>query len=141
MKLTKDILVEALDAGMTADEIIDLLNDAVDVCEANARLAKLKSLAEAVTAYIGPDHGFWNDNDPYDVAAAVATGLDSIVASMPVVNCTEHKCSCGDSCSCDDKIMAKMVIVDENGNKKVTDMTADEANEVLAGFLESLGLR
>ena len=137
MKLTRDVLVDALDAGMTADEIIDLLNDAVDVCEANARLAKLKPLAEAVTAYIGPDHDFWNDNDPYDVASAVAAGLDSIVASMPVVNCTEHKCNCGEDCSCDEKIVAKAIIRDENGTN-VRELTPEEVDAILGKWLRSL---
>ena len=137
MKLTRDVLVEALDAGMTADEIIDLLNDAVDVCESNARLAKLKPLAEAVTAYIGPDHGFWNENDPYDVASAVAVGLDSIVASMPVVNCTEHKCSCGEDCSCDEKIVAKVITRDANGTN-IRELSSEEVDAIFDKWLRAL---
>ena len=137
MKLTRDVLVEALDAGMTADEIIDLLNDAVDVCESNARLAKLKPLAEAVTAYLGPDHAFWNDNDPYDVASAVAVGLDSIVASMPVVNCTEHKCSCGEDCSHDEKIVAKVIARDANGTN-IRELSSEEVDAIFDKWLRAL---
>ena len=39
------------------------------------------------------------------------------------------------------KIVGKIKSYDENGKSVVRDITADEANEVLAGFLGSLGLR
>jgi hypothetical protein len=73
--------------------------------------------------------------DPYDALDSVMYVLDELmVMDSPVANATKEKCSCGEDCSCAEKNVAKMVIVDKNG-KTERELTAEEADAVLKDFL------
>lgn len=140
MVITKEMLIKALRSGMTADDFRELMDAAVnDIKHEDVRR---KALMDGMMAYVGRDHKLWTDVDPWDVLETLEDVLTDLMDdTCDVDNCTEQNCSCEDSCSCEPKIVGKIKSYDENGKSVVRDITADEANEVLAGFLGSLGLR
>ena len=127
--------------GVTPETLATLLANAVTAYEAEvaaaADKARFDELKAAVIKYIGADNDCWNVLDPVKVTEAVTEALDVVVSGLPVVNCTEHKCSCGEDCSCDDKIVAKMVMKDKNGTT-VKELTQDEINDILDSWLSYL---
>ena len=140
MVITKEMLIKALRSGMTADDFRELMDAAIsDIDKEDIRR---KALMDGMMAYVGRDHKLWTDVDPWDVLETLEDVLTDLMDdTCDVDNCTEQNCSCEDSCSCEPKIVGKIKSYDENGKSVVRDITADEANEVLAGFLGSLGLR
>ena len=140
MVITKEMLIKALRSGMTADDFRELMDAAIsDIDKEDVRR---KALMDGMMAYVGRDHKLWTDVDPWDVLETLEDVLTDLMDdTCDVDNCTEQNCSCEDSCSCEPKIVGKIKSYDENGKSVVRDITADEANEVLAGFLGSLGLR
>lgn len=140
MVITKEMLIKALRSGMTADDFRELVDAAIsDIDKEDIRR---KALMDGMMAYVGRDHKLWTDVDPWDVLETLEDVLTDLMDdTCDVDNCTEQNCSCEDSCSCEPKIVGKIKSYDENGKSVVRDITADEANEVLAGFLGSLGLR
>ena len=140
MVITKEMLIKALKSGMTADDFRELVEAAVnDIKHEDVRR---KALMDGMMAYVGRDHKLWTAVDPWDVLETLEDVLTDLMDdTCDVDNCTEQNCSCEDSCLCEPKIVGKIKSYDENGKSVVRDITADEANEVLAGFLGSLGLR
>ena len=140
MVITKEMLIKAIRSGMTADDFRELVDAAIsDIDKEDIRR---KALMDGMMAYVGRDHKLWTDVDPWDVLETLEDVLTDLMDdTCDVDNCTEQNCSCEDSCSCEPKIVGKIKSYDENGKSVVRDITADEANEVLAGFLGSLGLR
>ena len=140
MVITKEMLIKALRSGMTADDFRELMDAAIsDIDKEDIRR---KALMDGMMAYVGRDHKLWTAVDPWDVLETLEDVLTDLMDdTCDVDNCTEQNCSCEDSCSCEPKIVGKIKSYDENGKSVVRDITADEANEVLAGFLGSLGLR
>ena len=143
MVITKDMLIDAIKEGISLDDICILFNEALDTVEFERENdLKRKALMDGMMAYVGRDHKLWTDVDPWDVLETLEDVLTDLMDdTCDVDNCTEQNCSCEDSCSCEPKIVGKIKSFDENGKSVVRDITADEANEVLAGFLGSLGLR
>ena len=143
MVITKDMLIDAIKEGISLDDICILFNEALDTVEFERENdLKRKALMDGMMAYVGRDHKLWTAVDPWDVLETLEDVLTDLMDdTCEVNNCTEQNCSCEDSCSCEPKIVGKIKSYDENGKSVVRDITADEANEVLAGFLGSLGLR
>ena len=143
MVITKDMLIDAIKEGISLDDICILFNEALDTIRFERENdPKRKALMDGMMAYVGPDHKLWTAVDPWDVLETLEDVLTDLMDdTCDVDNCTEQNCSCEDSCSCEPKIVGKIKSFDENGKSVVRDITADEANEVLAGFLGSLGLR
>ena len=140
MVITKEMLIKALRSGMTADDFRELVDAAIsDIDKEDIRR---KALMDGMMAYVGRDHELWTAVDPWDVLETLEDVLTDLMDdTCDVDNCTEQNCSCEDSCSCEPKIVGKIKSYDEKGNPLIRDITADEASEVLAGFLGSLGLR
>ena len=150
MVITKDMLIDAIKEGVSLDDICVLFNEALDTIVIERQNdPKRKALMDGMMAYMGRDHELWNEMDPWDALEVLEDVLaEMVVCNCPLANCTEQECNCAADCSCDEKIEAKSPKVigkiksyDEKGNPLVRDITADEASEVLAGFLGSLGLR
>ena len=140
MVITKEMLIKALRSGMTADDFRELMDAAIS--DFDNEDVRRKALMDGMMAYVGRDHKLWTAVDPWDVLETLEDVLTDLMDdTCDVDNCTEQNCSCEDSCSCEPKIVGKIKSYDENGKSVVRDITADEANEVLAGFLGSLGLR
>ena len=134
--ITKNSLIAAIRGGMDPNDIYVLLDEATKEIEAEKdKEMRRAALMDGMMAYVGRDHNVWNHMDPYDALESVMYILDDFMAmDSPVANATKEKCSCGEDCSCDDKIKAKMVIVDENG-KTERELTSEEADAVLKNFL------
>ena len=134
--ITKNSLIAAIRGGMDPNDIYVLLDEATKEIEAEKdKEMRRAALMDGMMAYVGRDHNVWNHMDPYDALESVMYILDEFMAmDSPVANATKEKCSCGEDCSCDDKIKAKMVIVDENG-KTERELTSEEADAVLKNFL------
>ena len=140
MVITKEMLIKALRSGMTADDFRELMDAAInDVKHEDIRR---KALMDGMMAYVGRDHKLWTAVDPWDVLETLEDVLTDLMDdTCDVDNCTEQNCSCEGNCSCEPKIVGKIKSYDENGKSVVRDITADEANKVLAEFLGNLGLR
>ena len=136
MVITKEMLIKALRSGMTADDFRELMDAAIrDIDKEDIRR---KALMDGMMAYVGLDHKLWNHMDPYDALDSVMYVLDELMAmDSPVANATKEKCSCGEDCSCNDKITAKMVVVDESGTH-TRDLSADEIDDILDKWLFNL---
>ena len=134
--ITKNSLIAAIKGGLDPNDIYVLLDEATKEIEAEKdKEMRRAALMDGMMAYVGRDHNVWNHMDPYDALESVMYILDEFMAmDSPVANATKEKCSCGEDCSCDDKIKAKMVIVDENG-KTERELTAEEADAMLKDFL------
>ena len=140
MVITKEMLIKALKSGMTADDFRELMDAAIE--DIDREDVRRKALMDGMMAYVGRDHKLWTAVDPWDVLETLEDVLTDLMDdTCDVDNCTEQNCSCEDSCSCEPKIVGKIKSYDEKGNPLIRDITADEASEVLAGFLGSLGLR
>lgn len=140
MVITKEMLIKALRSGMTADDFRELVDAAID--DIDREDVRRKALMDGMMAYVGRDHKLWTAVDPWDVLETLEDVLTDLMDdTCDVDNCTEQNCSCEDSCSCEPKIVGKIKSYDENGKSVVRNITADEANKVLAEFLGSLGLR
>ena len=130
-----------LRSGVTPEALASLLAEAVKEYEVEmkkvAEEARFTALMNAVIAYIGENHECWNVLDPVEVTKGVSQALDLVMGNLPVANSTEHKCKCGDSCSHDNKIVAKMVVKDENGTH-TKDLTEDEINDILDSWLSMM---
>ena len=140
--ITKDSLISAIKGGMHPEDIYVLLDEATKEVEAEmARLEKQKkidALMDGMMAYVGRDHAVWEHLDPYEALDSVMYILDEFMAmDSPVANDTKEKCSCGEDCSCNDKIMAKMVVVDENG-MHARELSVDEVDDILDKWLSKL---
>ena len=134
------MLIKALRSGMTADDFRELVEAAID--DVKQEDIRRKALMDGMMAYVGRDHKLWDAVDPWDVLETLEDVLTDLMDdTCDVDNCTEQNCSCGNDCSCEPKIVGKIKSYDKDGNSVVRDITADEANEVLTGFLGSLGLR
>ena len=134
--ITKNSLIAALRDGMHPEDIYALLDEATKEVEAEKdKEMRRAALMDGMMAYVGRDHNVWNHMDPYDALESVMYILDEFMAmDSPVANATKEKCSCGEDCSCDEKKVAKMVVVDKNG-KTERELTAEEADTVLKDFL------
>ena len=151
--MIKKELLNALDAGMSPEDIIGLLAEASKEHFEKKNKARLKGLKDAIVAYIGPDHAVWNTLDQYEVANEMADFLEEVIDefapnSTPVVNSTEQKCNCAADCSCDEKIEAKtpkvigkIATYDENGKRVERDLTMDDVDDVLNNWLKFAGLK
>ena len=137
--ITKNSLIAALRDGMDPDEIYVLLDEATKEVEAEKdKEMRRAALMDGMMTYVGRDHKLWNHMDPYDALDSVMYILDEFMAmDSPVANATKEKCSCGEDCSCDDKIVAKMVVRDENGTH-TRELSADEVNNILDKWLFNL---
>lgn len=137
--ITKNSLIAALRDGMDPDEIYVLLDEATKEVEAEKdKEMRTAALMDGMMTYVGRDHKLWNHMDPYDALDSVMYILDEFMAmDSPVANATKEKCSCGEDCSCDDKIVAKMVVRDENGTH-TRELSADEVNNILDKWLFNL---
>lgn len=134
--ITKNSLIAAIKGGMDPDEIYVLLDEATKEVEAEKdKKVRTAALMDGMMAYVGRDHKLWNHMDPYDALESVMYILDEFMAmDSPVANATKEKCSCGEDCSCDEKKVAKMVVVDKNG-KTERELTTEEADAMLKDFL------
>ena len=134
--ITKDTLISAIRGGMNPNDIYVLLDEATREVEAEKdKEVRTAALMDGMLAYVGRDHKLWNHMDPYDALDSLMYILDELMAmDSPVANTDKEKCSCGDDCSCKDKNVAKMVIVDKNG-KTERELTAEEADAMLKDFL------
>ena len=134
--ITKNSLIAAIRGGMDPNDIYVLLDEATKEIEAEKdKEMRRAALMDGMMAYVGRDHNVWNHMDPYDALESVMYILDEFMAmDSPVANATKEKCSCGEDCSCDNKNVAKMVIVDKNG-KTERELTAEEADAMLKDFL------
>ena len=141
--ITKDLIVSAIKGGLTPADIVELVQAAVNDIELEKQNnIRRKALMDGMMTYVGRDHDLWNHVDPWDVLETLEDVLTNLMDdTCDVDNCTEQNCSCEGNCSCEPKIVGKIKSYDENGKSVVRNITADEANEVLAGFLGSLGLR
>ena len=125
--------------GMSPEDIYVLLDEATKEVEAEKdKEMRSAALMDGMMAYVGRDHKLWNHMDPYDALDSVMYVLDELMAmDSPVANATKEKCSCGEDCSCNDKITAKMVVVDESGTH-TRDLSADEIDDILDKWLFNL---
>ena len=137
--ITKNSLIAALRDGMHPEDIYALLDEATKEVEAEKdKEMRTAALMNGMMAYVGRDHNLWHHMDPYDALDSVMYILDELMTmDSPVANCTEPKCNCGEDCSCEDKIVAKMVVRDENGTR-TRELSADEINDILDKWLFNL---
>lgn len=90
---------------------------------------RYEALVDAIKNYAGVDNEIWKKVNINDFVDGVISALE-VVSGMPaLVVPTEQKCSHVDTCSCDEKIVAK--------KPDVKNFTLEEANEILDRWFNS----
>jgi hypothetical protein len=148
--ITKNDLIAAINGGMHPEDIYALLDEATKEVEAEKdKEMRSAALMDGMMAYVGRDHKLWNHMDPYDALDSVMYVLDELMAmDSPVANDTKEKCSCGEDCSCEEKIVEKpienkkivgKVTTFKDGVKTEKELTEDEVDNIFATWLKRIG--
>lgn len=90
---------------------------------------RYEALVDAIKNYAGADNEIWKKVNINDFVDGVISALE-VVSDLPAfVVPTEQKCSHTDTCSCDEKIVAK--------KPDVKKFTLEEANEIIEEWFKS----
>lgn len=118
--VNNEVTVEELQAG---------IKKYLEYVEETNKKMRREALADAIKNYMGVDHSVWKRVNVTDIVDGVVSALE-IVSEMPaLVVSTEQKCSHVDTCSCDEKIVAK--------KSNVKDFTLEEANDIIEKWFKS----
>ena len=133
--ITKEMLIAAIEGGMTPLDISCLLDEAVN--EIKIKEAGRAALVAGIKAYVGSEGDKWSDCYWSELLEKIE---DVIVKNKPVDNSNCHSTGClefiSDNVSQKEKIVPKKEKPKEKEVKST--ITEEEANEIVRSFVNAL---
>lgn len=135
--ITKEMIITAIEEGMTSTYISHLLDEAI--AEVEAKKEKRTALVNGIKAYVGPEAEKWSDCYWSELLKNID---DVLVKNKPVDNANCHSTSCLGFIS--DNVPQKEKIVPKTAKPKEKEVkgtiTENEADEIVRAFIDALTL-